>query len=106
MPVVKQALRILDSEIERAKSAGVPCIKVIHGYGSTGVGGKIKARLMKVLEEKKERGYIEDFIPGKDWSIFNEKTRMVLDRGRGARNDEDLDKFNKYQQEFSHFYKW
>lgn len=91
---MRQALKILNLEIERAKSAGVFCIKVVHGYGSTGVGGKIKIKLVEELKRKKNNGDIKDFIQGKDWSIFNEKTRMVLDKVRGARNDEDLDKFN------------
>lgn len=94
MPTVKQALRILDLEIEKAKLSGVACFKVVHGYGSTGVGGKIKTRLSSVLRNKKNSGEIKDYIPGKDWSIFNEKTRMVLDKISNARNDEDLDKFN------------
>ncbi|MBP5427520.1 MAG: hypothetical protein J6Y29_06530 [Clostridiales bacterium] len=91
---MRQALKILDMEIEKARSINISCIKVVHGYGSTGVGGKIKARLDAVLPKKKKDGQIKDFIPGKDWSIFNEKTRHVLDKVSGARNDEDLDKFN------------
>lgn len=94
MPTVKEALKILDMEVEKAKSAGISCIKVVHGYGSTGVGGKIKARLTDVLERKKSSGEIKDFILGQDWSIFNEKTRGVLDKVECARSDEDLDKFN------------
>lgn len=94
MPTVKQALKILDLEIEKAKIAGVFCMKVVHGYGSTGVGGKIKAKLEEVLKKKKKNGEIKDFILGQDWSIFNEKTRVVLDKVRCARDDEDLDKFN------------
>ena len=67
---------------------------MIHGYGSTGVGGKIKARLKEVLPKKQREGEIKDFVRGEDWSIFNQKTREVLNSVKDARGDKDLDKFN------------
>lgn len=94
MPTVKEALKILDLEIKRAKSLKYPCIKVIHGYGSTGAGGKIKTKLKDVLPQKIQEGEIKDFIIGQDWSIFNAKTRDILTSVKEAQNDKDLDKFN------------
>lgn len=94
MPTVKQALEILDLEIKRAKNLKYPCIKVIHGYGSTGAGGKIKTKLKEVLPQKIEEGQIKDFICGQDWSIFNSKTREIITSIKGTQNDKDLDKFN------------
>ena len=94
MPTVKEAMEILDLEIKRAKNLKCDCIKVIHGYGSTGTGGKIKTKLREVLPKKQREGEIKDFVHGEDWSIFNQKTREVLNSVKDARGDKDLDKFN------------
>ena len=94
MPTVKEALEILDLEIERAKRLKLPCIKVIHGYGSKGTGGKIKAKLKNVLLEKRKCGQIKDYILGEDWSIFNQKTREILNSVNVAKKDKDLEKLN------------
>lgn len=94
MPTVKEAMGILELEIKRAKSLKCSCIKVIHGYGSTGTGGKIKTKLKEILPQKREKGQIKDYIHGEDWSIFNKKTREVLSTIKEAQGDKDLDKFN------------
>ncbi|MCU0104864.1 hypothetical protein N7603_04255 [Acholeplasma vituli] len=39
-------------------------IKIIHGYGSTGVGGKIKQMVHTTLETLKAQHQIQDYIPG------------------------------------------
>ena len=39
-PTVAEALKHLNFEIRHAKAAGCPVLKIIHGYGSTGTGGK------------------------------------------------------------------
>ena len=41
MPTVEEALSRLRLEIQRLKSEGAKAAKLIHGYGSTGRGGKI-----------------------------------------------------------------
>ena len=94
MPTVREAMEILDLEIKRAKNLKYDCIKIIHGYGSTGTGGKIKTKLREVLPQKIQEGQIKDFVRGEDWSIFNPKTREILNSVKDARGDKDLDKFN------------
>lgn len=41
-----------------------PIIKIIHGYGSHGVGGDIKLLIRQILQEKMDRSEIKAFIPG------------------------------------------
>lgn len=48
-------------------------VEVITGYGSTGGTHKIKTATLNFLEEKKEEGYIKDFIWGNELDIFNQK---------------------------------
>ena len=41
MPTVAQAQTRLIGELGRSRAAGAKAVKLIHGYGSTGVGGKL-----------------------------------------------------------------
>jgi len=51
------------TEIDVLSLSGEPCaLKVIHGYGSKGVGGKIKQELFKTLKTLKNTNKIKDFI--------------------------------------------
>ncbi len=45
MPSVDQALKMIELEIELSKKEGIKVLKIIHGYGSNGVGGEIKKSL-------------------------------------------------------------
>ena len=68
-PSVDLALAILEIEIETAHFEGVRALKVIHGYGSHGVGGEIKRNLIPWLKRAKRRGIIADFIRGEECFI-------------------------------------
>ena len=50
--------------------------------------------LLHYLKQLKRAGIITDYIPGEDWSVFNETTRKVLDLDNAFRKDADLDKMN------------
>lgn len=71
-PTVELALGILEIEVEIARREGVVALKVIHGYGSHGVGGEIKRALPFWLTRAKKRGFIRDFVKGEQWTA-NEK---------------------------------
>ena len=60
---VKEALATAEIELERAKICGLKLVKIVHGYGSKGVGGEIKKALLKHLEMLKKFNKIEDFCP-------------------------------------------
>lgn len=71
-PTVELALGILEIEVEVARREGIIAMKVIHGYGSHGVGGEIKRALPFWLNRAKRRGFIRDFVKGEQWTA-NEK---------------------------------
>jgi hypothetical protein len=50
-PTVQQALDRLTREIALAREENRTAIKLIHGYGSTGVGGDIRIAVQKRLRE-------------------------------------------------------
>ncbi|MCF7931739.1 MAG: Smr/MutS family protein [Acholeplasmataceae bacterium] len=66
MPDVRDAGKEL-ARIIRA-SQGQKAIKIIHGYGSTGIGGAIKAAVRKSLRKRKRNNEIKAFIPGEAFS--------------------------------------
>lgn len=95
MPTVAQALAELDQQLNRARRDGVRILKVIHGYGSTGVGGAIKQAVHRQLARLKRGRRIREFVPGEDWSVFDEATRGILAECGDLGSDPDL----KHQNE-------
>ena len=67
MPTVSQALAMIELEIKACKLEGIKVIKIIHGYGSNGVGGAIKRALPLWAKRQKQKGVITEFIKGEQW---------------------------------------
>ena len=44
-PIVDQAIRRLTFEISHSRSLGCSVLKIIHGYGSSGTGGRIRTEI-------------------------------------------------------------
>ena len=94
-PTVDEALRRLEAELVSAGALKTPVIKLIHGYGSSGKGGKIRTACRKQLAVWKEEGRIADYIPGERFSIFDEPTRRAFARCETLRADRDLEAENR-----------
>ena len=95
MPTVDTALRWLESELDAARKMRRPALKLIHGYGSSGRGGKIRTACRKYLREQAESGRIRLVIRGEDFSIFSEVTRRSFILCAQLRADRDLDRENR-----------
>ena len=95
MPTWEQAERKLLGEITLAKKTGIRVLKIIHGYGSTGVGGKLRVETRKLLVERKRRSLIKDFVPGEEWSKYLPTTKDLLNRYPKLKNDSDLNHQNE-----------
>ncbi len=94
MPTASDAVKRVTYNIRNGKSWGCGAIKIIHGYGSTGKGGKIRTETRRYLQEQKNKRYITDFIPGEDFSIFDEATRSAFCLCDDLRRDSDLERHN------------
>lgn len=94
MPTVYQAEILVKNNLETFRRQGVKAFKIIHGYGSTGKGGALRTGLREYLTQLKRAKIIADFIPGENWSAFDETTRKVLDLDDEFRKDSDLGKMN------------
>lgn len=94
MPIVAQAMDILTKEIFRKHNMGFEVLKIIHGFGSTGTGGKIRVATRKKLAEMRDKGQIIDFVIGENFSIFDSTSRKLLDLAPELRAERDLDRHN------------
>lgn len=94
MPSADDAIRRITYFIRNGRTLGIKALKIIHGYGSTGVGGKIRVEARRYLGEQKRKGFIRDFIPGEDFSIFNESTLKAFQICGDLRRDADLERHN------------
>lgn len=94
MPTVDQARKRLTEYFNKAKREGIVAFKLIHGYGSSGVGGGLRVGLRKTLAIRKQNGSIKEFVAGEDWDIFNEGTRKILDSCPELGRDSDLGRHN------------
>lgn len=68
---VAEALAQFLVEVDACKKGGYKVIKVIHGYGSHGVGGAIKPALLKKCEDLKRRGQIDCYVCCDNWTEKN-----------------------------------
>ncbi|NCC68731.1 MAG: hypothetical protein EOM14_11170, partial [Clostridia bacterium] len=78
MPTASDAIKRVTYNIRSGKSMGFTAIKIIHGYGSTGKGGKIRTEARRYLQQQKDKRLIKDYIAGENFSIFNEETRNAF----------------------------
>jgi hypothetical protein len=68
MPFVKEALERFDRELKNAQNRPVGLLKIIHGYGSSGKGGKIKIALQQKLKLMYSNQLIKSIIKGEVYS--------------------------------------
>lgn len=89
-PTADEALR----RLEAARHMNTPLLKLIHGYGSSGKGGRIRTASRKYLLAQQEKGRIAAVVPGERFSIFDETTRRALQQYPHLRQDRDLEREN------------
>ena len=94
MPQVHQALQQLDRELKFARQEKCTLLKLVHGYGSSGVGGEIRIAVQKHLIELAGRGEIRSCIFGEDWSKSNEQSWKLLQTKPELKQDFDLGRKN------------
>ncbi len=94
-PTLERARLRLGHELHEAKRERCAAVKLIHGYGSTGVGGVLRDGLQATLRRAVAEGRISGFIPGEDWRISDETTWALLKRFPEWKQDQDLNRRNK-----------
>ncbi len=95
MPKVEAARLRMQHELHVARAQGYAAAKLIHGYGSSGVGGALRIELQKELRGLADAGNIRAFIAGEDWRVSNETTWPLLKRYPEWKQDVHLGKGNR-----------
>jgi hypothetical protein len=94
-PAAADAVARLREELARAKKQHCTAVKVIHGYGSTGKGGRIRTECRRELAAAAAAGKIAAYLPGENFSIFEEATRRAFSACPALRGEADLDAYNR-----------
>jgi predicted esterase len=68
MPKVDAAVLKMKNALTTFKGQGYRAVIIIHGYGSTGVGGSIKTAVRNSLSENSMRGIVRTYAGGEQWS--------------------------------------
>lgn len=82
-------------ELEAARCSGHECVKLIHGYGSSGAGGELRIALGRMLQEMRERGALTSVIYGEEWSITHGEAWSLIKRNPELKKDRDLGRNNR-----------
>ena len=95
MPTVDVAMPLLSDRLRSLKKSGVKAVKIIHGYGSTGKGGRLRKATLALLDELKKAGLIKEVVVGEQWSKFELRTLTLNDRMPQLYKDQDLERSNR-----------
>lgn len=94
-PTVNVGLLRLDRAIVTARAERTPILKLIHGYGSSGVGGRLREEVWTALDRFKRNGMIADFISGEDFRLSNEASWKLLKHDKTIKEDRDFGRGNR-----------
>lgn len=76
--------------IDSCKIGGFKVMKVIHGYGSHGVGGDIKRQFIKECQNLKNKGKIYDYICCDNLASKNTTKKMAINYCPDLLADKDI----------------
>jgi hypothetical protein len=95
MPSIEQARARLRTEMQIARHSGVKVLKLVHGYGSTGVGGDLRIALQATLRKMIDGREIRDCIYGENWRTSDERSWELLKQMPELKSDSDLGRGNR-----------
>lgn len=89
-PTVEEAMANFLIALESAEMQNIKVLKVIHGYGSHGVGGAILKNLKSLLPALKRKKQIKDYFSGATFNLANQKVFDLITKVPDLALDEDL----------------
>lgn len=93
-PGVDEARRRLLSEMAGARQRGVKVLKVVHGWGSSGEGGKLGPAIRKSLRLRVKEGRARLIVTGERFSADSLEGRELAQRHPSVRRDCDFNRVN------------
>jgi hypothetical protein len=95
LPSIEQARLRLNTELNIARKSGVRVLKIIHGYGSSGIGGDLRIALQATLRQRADRGEVHACIFGENWRKADERSWALLKQFPELKEDRDLGRGNR-----------
>ena len=93
-PAAAAAIKRLTYELHNSRSLGYKAVKIIHGYGSSGPGGRIRIEARAYLARLANKNQVKAILTGEQFSIFDQPTRDAFALCGELRGDRDLDRHN------------
>ncbi|MCL2747166.1 MAG: hypothetical protein FWE59_00730 [Oscillospiraceae bacterium] len=93
-PTADAAVKRLTYELHTSRHLGYKAVKLIHGYGSSGPGGRIRVEARAYLARLLRRRQLAMILTGEQFSIFDQATRDAFALCGELRRDSDLDRHN------------
>ncbi|HKJ80933.1 MAG TPA: Smr/MutS family protein [Ignavibacteriaceae bacterium] len=93
-PTVEEARKKLIAELDKARSGNFKYVKIIHGYGSNGVGGVLGGAIRKSMKYRRKEKKIKDYIIGEKFSAFDSTCRSIIDKYPFLAKDADYNNNN------------
>lgn len=84
-PYVEEALDRLTEYLRKSLEVGIKAIILIHGYGSSGEGGRIKWAIHEALENNRYSDRVVEYHYGEDVAYGSEAYHALLRRRPGLK---------------------
>ena len=91
MPPADLAVRRMEIELAAARHTGQKLFKFIHGYGSTGAGGRIRGAVRRALADRADLLCV---LPGEEFGPFSAAACGAAQRWPALRADRDWGREN------------
>jgi len=79
-PHVEEALESLTEQLRKCLDLGVKAIILIHGYGSSGEGGRIKWAIHDALDNNRYSDRVEEYFYGENVAYGSQAYQALLKR--------------------------
>ena len=94
-PICDQAKQLLYKSIFSAKHENAKILKIIHGYGSSGVGGELRYCLREYLTSLSHRGVVKFWTAGEEFTSMFSSGKRILSTFPWVKSDSDYNRQNK-----------
>lgn len=85
LPTVEEALEQLTEYLRMASELGIKAIILIHGYGSSGEGGRIKWAIHEALENNRYTDRVEEYYYGEQVPYGTQACQALLKQRPGLK---------------------
>lgn len=95
MPVAAVAVQRMSAALRSARAQRLTAVKFIHGYGSSGQGGRIRTEVRRRLTTMKAEGQLRELVKGEEFSPFDAAARHAIDLCPALSHDRDYSRCNQ-----------